>query len=167
MIKRMKLKSAKSPASRVFIVLVIIAGAAVIAVEMWQASSSSSKSSSPATEQVALVHWHRDYAKALKFAKQVNKPLLLDFYATWCGPCQRMDAQVYSHPPSADYINLHFVPVQIDLSNGGPSPIARKLGVRALPTLAIQSPDGKTIAKSVGYRGRSYMMNWVKENEVN
>ena len=130
---------------------------------MWQASSNKS-AQAPDTKQVALVHWQRDYSKALEFAKQVNKPLLLDFYATWCGPCQRMEQEVYSRPAAADYINSHFVPVQIDLSDGKPLPIAHKLNVRALPTLAIQSSDGETVARSVGYRGRSYMMQWLKSH---
>ena len=73
-----------------------------------------------------------------------SQPALVDFWATWCGPC-RMIA------PSIEELNLEFegkaVVGKVDVDNN--QEIAAKFGIRNIPTLLFFK-DGKVVDKVVG-----------------
>ncbi len=48
--------------------------------------------------------WEQVKAKA----KQENKHIFLDFYATWCGMCKHMDANVYTDKEIGEFFNRQF-----------------------------------------------------------
>ena len=69
------------------------------------------------------------------FAKEVlnnKKPVLVDFFAVWCGPCQTMDP--YIHQLAGEYSGkVKVVKVNVDAN-----PIAsRQFGVQSLPTFML------------------------------
>ena len=54
------------------------------------------------------------FNEALAEAKKQNKPLFVDFYATWCVPCKRMAKEVFTLPEVGEYFNSRFISLQID-----------------------------------------------------
>lgn len=67
----------------------------------------------------------------------VERPLLLDFNATWCGPCQQF--KPVFHGVAEKYSNVaDFVSVDSDQCPG----ITSAFGVESLPTLIVLLPDG-------------------------
>ncbi len=60
-----------------------------------------------------LVKW-LSFTDAAKAAKKVKKPILVDVYTTWCGPCKMMSANTFNNPKIAEYINKNYYPVKFD-----------------------------------------------------
>lgn len=65
----------------------------------------------------ALVKW-TDLETAQKAAKKDGKPILIDVYTAWCGPCRMLDRNTFHDPQTAEYINTHYHPVKFNAEGG-------------------------------------------------
>lgn len=70
-------------------------------------------------EGTSPVKW-TDLATAQKAAKKDGKPILIDVYTTWCGPCRMLSANTFGDLQTAEYINSHYHPVKFDAEGGDP-----------------------------------------------
>lgn len=90
-----------------------------------------------------------------EFDKLINDgKVLVDFYATWCGPCQMLG------PVLEDIANTRgSVPiVKVDIDKFGD--IARKYGIMSVPTLMIFE-NGKNTKSEVGYMDKEKIEEFV------
>ncbi len=60
----------------------------------------------------AKITW-LDYDDGLAKAKSENKPIMVDFTATWCGWCKKMDATTFADPEIIEYVNTKMVAVKV------------------------------------------------------
>jgi thiol-disulfide isomerase/thioredoxin len=104
-------------------------------------------------EPASGVRWEKIFEEALKKGKAANKPLLVDFWAAWCGWCHRLDRTTYMDPRVVR-LAADFVPVKVN-TEGGPhdAAIALRYDVSSLPTIAFISPSGRMIQRIKGYQG--------------
>lgn len=77
---------------------------------------------------------------------QADKPVLVDFWATWCAPC-RMIAPVVEEVAGELGDKVKVVKMDIDANPG----IPQEFGILSIPTLIIFK-DGKPADRTVGYR---------------
>jgi thioredoxin-related protein len=83
-------------------------------------------------------------------AKQENKLIFLDCYATWCGPCKWMSAHVFTNDTVANFFNRNFVCVAQDMEKGEGLELAKTYSVKNYPTYIWADATGKQIQRSVG-----------------
>jgi thioredoxin-related protein/YHS domain-containing protein len=96
------------------------------------------------------VTWQTDLAQAVHEAGRVQKPLLLEFTASWCGYCRKMKQTTFADERIAEHVNGCFVPVSIDADrNEG---LMRRAGVESLPTTLILSHDLRVVRRIAGYQ---------------
>lgn len=118
----------------------------------------------PALAQIEFKHMTLDEAK--KLAKEENKPIFVDVYAVWCGPCKYMAANAFTDKGLGDYYNAHFINVKIDgekEAEGGPKTM-RDYGITAYPTLLYINPDGTLNQKVIG--GQDTRQLWKHAKKV-
>ena len=58
--------------------------------------------------------------EAQEAAKKDPRPLFVDVYTNWCGPCKMLDRNTFSDPRVAEYVNRNFHPVKFNAESGDP-----------------------------------------------
>ncbi len=90
------------------------------------------------------------WSEAKAKAKAEERLIFADAFASWCGPCKRMAATVFTDPKVGDFFNENFVNVKYDMEKPENAEFARQYPVSAYPTLLILDADGKVVQKHVG-----------------
>ena len=88
---------------------------------------------------------HITKANFEELVKNSEKPVLLDFWATWCGPCRMVAPIVEEIAAENESIAVGKVNVDDD------GPLAARFGITSIPTLIILN-NGEVARKVVGYR---------------
>jgi thioredoxin 1 len=84
-----------------------------------------------------------------------TKPVLVDFWADWCGPC-RMLGPILEEISKEYEGKLEVVKLNIDENPETPT----KLGVRSIPTLMLFN-NGKLMSTKVGASPKSNIIEWI------
>lgn len=98
------------------------------------------------------LYFHKSMASALKEAKKTNKMIFVDAYATWCGPCKRMNEVTFRDKAVTAFVKDKFVCLKMDMERGEGIKYARIYQVAAYPTLLFTDSNGKMLHSDAGYK---------------
>jgi tetratricopeptide (TPR) repeat protein len=99
------------------------------------------------------IKWERSFEEALKKAKATRKPILVDFWAEWCGWCHRLDKTTYVDPVVVRKAE-EFVAVKINTEGSRKeTEVAIRYDVQSLPTILFLSPEGHQVHRLNGFQG--------------
>ncbi|MES2107953.1 MAG: thioredoxin family protein [Bacteroidota bacterium] len=97
-------------------------------------------------------------------AKAEHKYLFVDCYATWCGPCKRMDQEIYTDKRVGSLFAGQFIAAKIQMDRtatdspeikylyGTASDLAKTYLISAYPSFLFFDPEGKAVHKEIGYK---------------
>lgn len=86
-----------------------------------------------------------------------NGEVLVDFFATWCGPCRMLGPVL--EEVSNDRIGVKIVKIDVDECPN----LARSFGVMSVPTL-ILFKDGKEVSKENGFMPKEELVDWINKS---
>ena len=95
---------------------------------------------------MSVIHINEDsYEETIK-----NGLVLVDFYATWCGPCKML-------APVLEQLDINVVKIDVDES----PELARKEGILSIPTLILFN-DGEFKDRKSGFMSKEDIEAWIE-----
>ena len=137
------------------------------------------------TIQAQDIKW-MTFDQAVTAQKKAPKPIFMDVYTDWCGPCKMLDKQTFHDKAVVEYVNTNFYAVkfnaegnsevnykgqkytnpQFDAAKQGrnsPHAFGSVLKIQGYPTMIVLNEKGDIAKNIVGYRDASQLMEELKK----
>lgn len=103
------------------------------------------KASGETSADVSKMKYVSSFDEAKGISRRTGKPIFINFYAKWAGPCQAMDKMVFSDEAFAKYMDDNFVNYFVDVKSPEGKEMVREYGVQSYAYYAVVDANGKMI----------------------
>lgn len=102
------------------------------------------------------------FDQAKQQAQKDNKLLLIDFTASWCPPCKKMESTTWIDSAVQAWIKENAIAIQIDVDKDEKT--TSSMHVEAMPTVVLFTPQSasKEFGRQVGYMSPAELLRWLK-----
>ncbi len=102
--------------------------------------------------------WSTNYASAISQAATNQRPVLIYFTASWCGPCKLMSRLTLTNATIEQTLStIEHVAVDIDFQRD----LAAKYTVEAVPTFVMLSASGDPVRQTTGFQTAGEFLRWL------
>jgi thioredoxin 1 len=105
------------------------------------------------------------YQELLQEAKRLKKPIILDFTASWCGPCKKMAHETYSDELVASIVSLKYFAYKVDVQELEGLGLADKYEAFQYPTTMFLDYNGKVLGRLKGFYPPEYFIKILQMNQ--
>jgi len=113
------------------------------------------------------------FNEGIELAAKTGRPVIIDFYTSWCKWCKVMDRETFSDPEVKKFLEKNFITIRIDAENRTdklnfqgkvftPAELTRAMRVTVYPSLAYMESDGKVIMVIPGFKKPAEFMPNLK-----
>ena len=118
----------------------------------------------PATNAAVEISFFKGtWSEAVAKAKNENRPIFLDIYATWCGPCKLLKKQTFVDKEVVKFYNANFINVSLDGEKGDGETLAQKYQITGYPTLIILDNVENPLYATAGFMPPEDFLMFGKE----
>ncbi len=97
----------------------------------------------------------KSWTEILNLARKENKPIFVDAFTNWCGPCKKMAEDVFSDSSVVPFFNKSFVNYSVNIETQEGKLFDSIFKVSAYPSLLFFEANGELIFREIGYRNVS------------
>jgi len=115
------------------------------------------------TGKTGIQFEHITLEQALEKATAEKKLIFIDVFATWCGPCKYLSADVFPDAELGEYYNEQFICLKVDGEKGEGPEIMSRFELDSYPTLLFLDSQGNLLRKRVGASGPGTLLQWGRD----
>ncbi len=121
-------------------------------------------SKTPASSTAVEIDFFKGtWSEAIAKAKKENKPVFLDVYAAWCGPCKLLKRQTFVDKDVVKFYNENFINISLDGEKSDGAILAQKYQIPGYPTLIILDNKENPLYATAGFMQPKDFLKFGKE----
>lgn len=140
----------KNHAKQSLLLVIFIFSTAVLIMALFkpQYLSAAFKKPTEVTAKSDAANWIMYSEEAMIMAQKESKPVMLDFFAEWCGACHELEEKTFS-TPEFKQLSKEFVLLRFDATedNEATQAVLKKFKVKGLPTVLFMNRNGVSLDK--------------------
>ncbi len=102
---------------------------------------------------------YSSWQAVLDQSKAEGKPIFVDVYTEWCGPCKWMDQNVFNESEVGEFMNREFINIKVDAEKGWGKIFVKQYHVQAYPTYLFFNTKGEMVMTTMGSKSAHRFLN--------